>query len=413
MSEKKTIQINPEIFNLNKTKKNKEKKNRPSFVPLISPNVLKNKLLKRIKEHKNKEISNLEKKDSSKEDMDKYSDDLYDSFEYLNSLSKQKKQDDELNKKREELHKRTIKHYSTSSISENVPHVELELPEELLPSSIHMSIDNTIPLELKYNPDNVVPYGCLKGGVKPTYRNFMNKTQKKYEITNPNAALNINAVNSDREKRLNAMRNKIKNKQLEDQLQNIQLIKKTQGYNEMTDNEIKVNSLIPRDDVSELKISIPKEDIPIPNKIDFYSDINNINKIEKLSNQINDTNIDINQNQNNIPIVSAQYPTKRVIKKTIRKKYTLGKSKITKTVAILVKDKNTRKKIMNAQKDLKKKPINDVKQYLRDHNLIKIGSNAPNDVIRKMYESAMLSGEIVNSNQDTLLHNFLKEDNLH
>ena len=76
----------------------------------------------------------------------------------------------------------------------------------------------------------------------------------------------------------------------------------------------------------------------------------------------------------------------------------------------MIKDRSTRKKILNAQKELKRKPINDVKIYLREHNLIKIGSNAPNDVIRKLYESSMLAGEITNSNAETLLHNFSKDD---
>lgn len=57
----KTISINPSLFNISSKKTKKERKHRSNIsTPLISPNVLKNKLLKRIKEHKQKETENLE-----------------------------------------------------------------------------------------------------------------------------------------------------------------------------------------------------------------------------------------------------------------------------------------------------------------------------------------------------------------
>jgi hypothetical protein len=79
------------------------------------------------------------------------------------------------------------------------------------------------------------------------------------------------------------------------------------------------------------------------------------------------------------------------------------------TTQALLKNNVTRKNVIMAHKELKQKPINDVKTYLKEHNLIKAGSNAPNYMLRELYESSVLAGQIQNNNKDTMLHNFMSE----
>jgi hypothetical protein len=388
----KTISINPGLFNLGvpKTKKNRDKKQ----VPLISPNVLKNKLLKRIKEHKQRETENLDNnkrkllqpKDniefSKASEISTYSDEFSDSLNYLQTLSKQRKINDEKinyekqkQKQKQDLERKTVKNYHSINTSFSQPLVNIDLPEELQQPLITINTENFTtneqqPITIKQYNKDTIPYGILKGGTKPTYRDW-NKTQRNNIVTNPTAALiisdsTINKEKSEREKRLQNLREKLKMKQ----------------------EEVNIEHNCNCED-----INITQKLIQKPNII---TDIQNIHSsvVVDESNLFNEQIIAI----------------KKITKKTIKRKYTLGRSKIKKTIAVLIKDRKTRKQILNAQKDLKKKSINDIKMYLRDHNLIKVGSNAPNDVIRKMYESSMLAGEITNSNAEILLHNFSKDD---
>ena len=101
---------------------------------------------------------------------------------------------------------------------------------------------------------------------------------------------------------------------------------------------------------------------------------------------------------------------KNYIKRTIRRKFTLGRSDKLRKVSVLLKDKQTRKNVIESQKELKKTNMTDIRRYLRQHGIIKVGSTAPNDILRKTFESAMLAGEITNLNKDVLLHNFLNEE---
>lgn len=42
--------------------------------------------------------------------------------------------------------------------------------------------------------------------------------------------------------------------------------------------------------------------------------------------------------------------------------------------------------------------------------MIKVGTTCPQDILRKVFESAVLTGEITNTNKETLLHNFLSSE---
>jgi len=446
MSNKK-IEINPALFSIGKsakTKKNREKKTKPITTPLISPNVLKNKLLKRIKEYKNKETENLENNtkkiaegfvtdkiniknknmNSKDNELTKYTDEFNESIEYLQSISQLKKINNEKNiynkqqeKIRNDLQQKTLRKPLNYVGSGSNQFVNLELPDELREPLISVSTEqlyiNPQPIKLNIINDNI-PYGILKGGLKPTFREW-NKTQKIH-VDNPNQSLVVNTqaqINNpdiEREYRLNMLKEKMKYKKLTNQNLVIpkpisnETITQPNNYDSDFDKLIMSKNLINRPTTQ-----IQSQPQIINNSL--QSNLNQSNSSSLIKNNILPNNTTpLNINNINTEQGKMSGGIKRIIKRTVHKKYTLGKSKIQKTVAVLLKDNQTRKKVLQACRDLKKKPISDVKKYLREHNLIKIGSNAPTDVIRKLYESAMLAGEVTNNNKDTLLHNFIKND---
>ncbi len=76
-------------------------------------------------------------------------------------------------------------------------------------------------------------------------------------------------------------------------------------------------------------------------------------------------------------------------------------------VGVLIKSGKTRKIIKDEVAVLKKKSIMEIKKYLRKHNLIKAGSGAPENVLRKMYEDSYLAGDIYNKNPENMIHNYI------
>jgi hypothetical protein len=97
-------------------------------------------------------------------------------------------------------------------------------------------------------------------------------------------------------------------------------------------------------------------------------------------------------------------------KRTMRKTFHLGKSTKTPKVSVLISNKTMRKNITTKNQLLKQIPIIDVKKYLAKHGFIRVGSTAPNDVLRKMYETTQsVCGVVENHNPDNLLYNFFHE----
>lgn len=98
---------------------------------------------------------------------------------------------------------------------------------------------------------------------------------------------------------------------------------------------------------------------------------------------------------------------RKILKRTFR----IGKSNTERKISVLVSNKTLRHNSSNKSITLKKTPLNDVRKYLVKRGFVKIGTAAPPDVLRKMYESAsMVCGDIKNHNPDTLMHNFINSE---
>jgi len=99
-----------------------------------------------------------------------------------------------------------------------------------------------------------------------------------------------------------------------------------------------------------------------------------------------------------------------ILKHTEKRTSSFGKKNG--TVRIFIKDKDAYSKIESDKKKLAKHSMTQVRNYLRTRKLYTVGSSAPDEVLRNIYEDAHLTGNIENINSTTLIHNFLNEDTI-
>ena len=298
----KKISINPAFFKIAKKDRPKKEKKARITNKNLKANDIKKKLIAKIKEHQKKEKD--KEINEEKKEKENFKNDFTETIQYLEDVKKKKE--------KEKLNKTLKKKPPKINNSQN------PFPIDTNPMNLETTSEKA---SSKLGIAPAPPYGILKNGTKPTWRQY-NKTLKK-----------------------NNSSSSVLNKPL------IQL------FNDKT--EI--------DEFSERK-----------------------NKLELLKKKLN-----------------PNKKKKKIKTRRLRRKITLGKEK--NKVGVLIKNKKTRKKIKNEISVLKKKSIGEVKEYLRKHNLIKIGSSAPDYVLRETYQNAYLSGEVLNKNPDILLHNWHKD----
>jgi hypothetical protein len=229
--------------------------------------------------------------------------------------------------------------------------VELINNENSSKTSLSLSTPTFSPVKLSDD----APYGCLKNGKKPTFRMY-NKTIKNNHHHNHDHDHDHdrdpeNNVYSNRQSKLRDLQNK--------------------------HNKRKYPGLKTNDD------NVCVEDT----ESESDKDTNNEEKKEDVK----------------------RTKIRRHLRKTITKKFKLGKQPGSNIVGVLIKNNDTRKNIQKECGLLKSKQLSEVKKYLVEKNLIKIGSTAPPGVIRNIYEASMLAGEVDNIGKGVILHNFLED----
>ena len=261
-----------------------------------------------------------------------------------------------------------------------IQQVSLELPPELqlnpiiIPQSMPLSMPASMPLPMTLpmpasmpqneiqseqldsshpNPNPIVlkdvPYGCLRGGNKPTYR-----TYHRGQIVQSQSESHADSHNTTVKKPL----------------------------------------------FSGITVS-PDETVD-PMIQERQRKLREIQENFQTQTQLAQTQSD--------SIIEPLVQMKNKIKQTITKKYKLGKTPGSNVVGVLIKNSDTRRRIQEEHGVLRRESIVEIRKYLHDHGLIKVGSDAPPDVLRNIYESAKMTGEISNTNKHVMLHNFMKSE---
>ena len=402
----RTLKINPDLFKLN-GRSNKNKKGvKPNSVKIRNkPDLdeenssktskIKKEMMKKVKDYqRNKEQEAIKEE---KQNNNLFEKNTYENTDFEREFNKS------LNFLQDLAKKNKLKKKNNQTIKNNVPSIEINLD---LPSDF-----NNNEASLSTN------YGCLKNGVKPTYRQ-LNKTQKNDSNFKPKVKI--------------VLENNIYDDDIAKIKENINPeFKSISNPESKPESKPELKSVLKPESKPESNPESNPEFIEIlDNKIENLTVNENTNKsLEKLkqeTNKMSDNNqiielsdkpfmneFDIDENIKPFQIKTerdiALENIPKITKITKKSSYKVGKINGKNKVGILIKNRETQKNIKHEISLLKQKSLQDIKNHLRSKNLIKTGSYAPNDVLRKMYEDSILSGEITNINNNNMVYNYLNE----
>lgn len=380
----RTLKINPDLFKINgklgKEKKNKtlKLKNKPVVDEENSSkaNKIKKEMMKKVKDfQRNKE---KEKLDDEKKEKKQHPDNLFEKNTYENS-DFEREFNKSLNFLQDLAKKNKEKKKKNKTLKTSIPNVE-----------INLNLPDNLNIPHKTEEKNInSSYGCLKNGNKPTFKQ-LNKTQKnnddfkqKVKIVLENNVYDDDDIKPDIKPRVEPVINPIV-EQLKETKPNL-----VEEFNNKIEN---LNDIIPMKKLKNELLENEKKNEIIELSTKPFMDNNELDEVPEEKEEA--------IKLNNIPKI------KRITRKST---YKLGKLKNKNAIGILIKNRETQKNIKHEVSLLKQKSIQDIKNHLRSKNLIKVGCDAPNDVLRKMYEDSILLGELENNNTSNALYNYLNE----
>jgi len=356
MSDKKTLNINPDLFSFSKnnTRKKRSPKDKQDGIKIKesapkkkNDSLKKKSILKMIRQHQEERYKKLFESNanhssrvavpSTSPNHNDFNKEFQEAKLFLENLT-------EKSNENTKIRNHTLRQYPVIPKSDSLLlHPSISPLTPLTAPLSNIIENNPIKLAMPLQAGGAPQYGCLKNGSLPTYRDYMNKTRKNQPIIiGGNAPISRqqvpNAANS---------------------------IPSSPGHKELM--EKKVNE-----------------------------SLNRVNSIKQMATQLDHMK------------KSMEKPKKMKRKKTLRRTYKIGKSEVLPKVSVLVSNKTLRNNITTKKQLLKQDSIPNIKKYLIKRGFIKVGSVAPNDVLRKMYESAvMICGDVQNYNPENLLYNFM------